>query len=406
MDTQYPVGLGVRKELDHTLGVEVGLRTGVGGEGEVSNVVLDAGLLELLLVLANPGNLGVGVHDGGDGAVVDVAVALSDVLDGSDSLLLSLVGKHGAEGAVTDSADVGDLGAVLLVDDQAAAVIGLKTDVVETKTGSVRTAANGDEDNISVKGFSLAALGSLDVDLDALLRDLTSHDLGVELEDQALLLEDLLGVLGDLLVHTGATNLAEELDNGDLGAETRPDGGLCRCQHSISGYARAAYHLETNDTATNDDHLLGNLLESDSTSGGDDALLVDGQAGEGCGLGASGDEDVLSADLSLAALDKVDSDGVLVLECAGTLDVLDVVLLEEELDALGEARDRGLLRLHHGAEVELDIADLDTAVLGVVEDLVVEVGVVQERLGGDAADVQAGSAEGAALLDTGDLRAC
>ena len=54
----------------------------------------------------------------------------------------------------------------------------------------------------------------------------------------------------------------------------------------------------------------------------------------------------------------------------------------------------------------LDIADLDTAVLGVVEDLVVEVGVVQERLGGDAADVQAGSAEGAALLDTGDLCAC
>jgi hypothetical protein len=38
-----------------------------------------------------------------------------------------------------------------------------------------------------------------------------------------------------------------------------------------------------------------------------------------------------------------------------------------------------------------------------VENLVVEVRVVQEGLGGNAADVQAGSAEGAALLDTGDL---
>lgn len=164
-----------------------------------------------------------------------------------------------------------------------------------------------------------------------------------------------------------------------------------------------AYHLETDDTATNDDHLLGDFLERDSTSGGDDPLLIDGQAGERCGLGTGGNENVLGADRGLAALNEVDSDGVLVLECAGALDVLDVVLLEEELDTLGQTSNRRILRLHHGREVELDIADLDTAALGVVEDLVVEVRVVQERLGRNAADVQAGSAEGAALLDTGDL---
>jgi len=38
-----------------------------------------------------------------------------------------------------------------------------------------------------------------------------------------------------------------------------------------------------------------------------------------------------------------------------------------------------------------------------VEDLVVEVGVVKERLGGNAADVEAGPAEGAALLNACDL---
>lgn len=141
-----------------------------------------------------------------------------------------------------------------------------------------------------------------------------------------------------------------------------------------------AYHLETDDTATNDDHLLGDLLERDGTGGGDDLLLVDGQTGEGCGLGTGGNEDVLGADSGLAALNEVDSDGVLVLEGAGALDVLDVVLLEEELDTLGQARDRGLLGLHHGGQVELDIADLDTAALGVVEDLVVEMRVVQEGL--------------------------
>jgi hypothetical protein len=61
------------------------------------------------------------------------------------------VGKHGAEGAVTNSADVLDLGAVLLVDDQAATVVSLETDVVETKTGSVGTATDGDKDDIGVK---------------------------------------------------------------------------------------------------------------------------------------------------------------------------------------------------------------------------------------------------------------
>lgn len=34
----------------------------------------------------------------------------------------------------------------------------------------------------------------------------------------------------------------------------------------------------------------------------------------------------------------------------------------------------------------------------------VQVGVVEERFGGNAADIEAGTAEGAALLDTGNLR--
>jgi hypothetical protein len=38
-----------------------------------------------------------------------------------------------------------------------------------------------------------------------------------------------------------------------------------------------------------------------------------------------------------------------------------------------------------------------------VEDLVVEMRVVEERLRGDATDVQAGSTEGATLFDAGDL---
>lgn len=83
--TENPVRLLLRDELDEALGVRVGLRARVGAEGELADVVLDALRLELVLGLANPGDLGVGVHDGGDDAVVDVAVAVLDVLDGGDA---------------------------------------------------------------------------------------------------------------------------------------------------------------------------------------------------------------------------------------------------------------------------------------------------------------------------------
>ena len=151
VDTENAVGLSIGDELHLALSVEVGLGTRVGAEGEGTDAVLYASGLDLGLVLANPGDFGVGVHDAGDGAVVDVAVVLGDVLDGGNGLLLSLVGKHGAECAVTDDTDVRDLGAVLLVDHEAATVVGLETNVLEAETSGVGATADGDEADIRLE---------------------------------------------------------------------------------------------------------------------------------------------------------------------------------------------------------------------------------------------------------------
>lgn len=43
-----------------------------------------------------------------------------------------------------------------------------------------------------------------------------------------LLGKDLLGSLGDLRVHSGTTNLTQELNNGDFRAQSAPDRGLYR----------------------------------------------------------------------------------------------------------------------------------------------------------------------------------
>ena len=151
MDPQYAIRLRVRQELDHAVRLEIGLRPRVGREGETAGFVLDALLLQFGFVLAYPCDLRVRVHDRGDGVVVDVAVALFDKLDRRDAFLFRLVREHGAEGAVADNADVGQLGAVLLVDYEAAFVVDFEADVFETETGGVGAAADGYENDVRVE---------------------------------------------------------------------------------------------------------------------------------------------------------------------------------------------------------------------------------------------------------------
>lgn len=96
------------------------------------------------------------VHNTGNSAVVNVAVSLANVLDSGDTLLLGLVRQHSTEGNITDHTDMRDLCAVLLVNDDTAALVGLNTDVLEAKAGSVGSATDGDEDDVSVKLGGLA----------------------------------------------------------------------------------------------------------------------------------------------------------------------------------------------------------------------------------------------------------
>ena len=92
-----------------------------------------------------------GVHDAGDGVVVDVAVAFGDVFDGGDGFFFGFVREHGAEGAVADYADVREFGAILFVDYEAAFVVEFEADVFETEAGGVGAAADGYEDDVGVE---------------------------------------------------------------------------------------------------------------------------------------------------------------------------------------------------------------------------------------------------------------
>ena len=92
-----------------------------------------------------------GVHDAGDGVVVDVAVAFGYVFDAGDGFFFGFVREHGAEGAVTDYADVRQFGPVLFVDYEAAFVVDFEADVFKAQAGGVRSATDGYEDDVGVE---------------------------------------------------------------------------------------------------------------------------------------------------------------------------------------------------------------------------------------------------------------
>src|SRR5690606_1250145 len=88
---------------------------------------------------------------------------------------------------------------------------------------------------------------------------------------------------------------------------------------------------------------------------------------------------------------------------ARALQPVDLVLPEEELDALDVGLDHLVLVGEHGLQVELDLADLDPEAGERVLRLLELLAGLQERLGGNAADVEAGAAERRALFHAGDL---
>ena len=90
------------------------------------------------------------------------------------------------------------------------------------------------------------------------------------------------------------------------------------------------------------------------------------------------------------------------------LDPLNLVLLEEEFDALGDARDDLVLPLVNAGHVDrglgVGLAETDAPLRRLLRDLE-RMGVFEERFGRDAAPVEAGSSERGLALDDGDAKA-
>ena len=228
------------------------------------------------------------------------------------------------------------------VDDDAAAVVLLHAGLVEAEPVGVGHAADRDQHDIGFDRFGRAALGRLDLGLQRRARRIDAGDLGAELEGDALLFQDALRLPADLVVEA-RQDAVEEFDHRHLRAEPPPH--------------RA--ELEPDHAGADHQQPLRHLVERDRLIRGDDALAVDVDALELRHIGAGGDDDVLGLQRLRLAVGALDLDLARRGDAAGAVHRIDLVLLEQVIDALDVAVDALVLELHQRGEIELRRADAD-----------------------------------------------
>lgn len=79
----------------------------------------------------------------------------------------------------TNDTDVRKLGAVFLVDDQSSLLVSLNANILESKTLSVWSSSDGNENNVGVQSLFLATLCGFGTDRDGGSAGVALGDLGV-----------------------------------------------------------------------------------------------------------------------------------------------------------------------------------------------------------------------------------
>ncbi|MNV23794.1 hypothetical protein D3C71_1148300 [compost metagenome] len=278
----------------------------------------------------------------------------------------------------------------MAVDFNATAAVQHDTGFGKAETFSVGLAAGRDQHDVCFQRFGSAALDRLEHHLRTGARLFNGRHLGAELEIETLLGEQTLRLLGDFAVHA-AENIVEVFNNGDLRAEARPD----------------RTELEADHAAADNDQLFRNLGKGDRAGGGNDDVFIDIDlnARNAGNIRTRGDDDVLGFDFLCLTLVIGDGDLAGGNHLAGALEGIDLVLLEQEGNAIDIGLHHAVLVAHHLFKVQLRSGNFDTERIDAMGNMRKGFGRVQQRLRRDAADIEAGAAIGRALFDDGDLEA-
>src|SRR2546423_989662 len=153
MHAEDAVGFRVGQHLHEPFGLLAPERAPVVGEWEAPRAVAGAFGFELLLGLADPGDLGRGVDHPGDGLVIHMAVLSGDDLRDHHALVLAFVREHRTTHHVADRIDVGHSGTAILVDLDETLRVELDADVAGAEVIGIRHAPDRDDEAVAFGCF-------------------------------------------------------------------------------------------------------------------------------------------------------------------------------------------------------------------------------------------------------------
>ena len=303
-----------------------------------------------------------------------LAVFLIDSIFGrSQALGGGIVGELHFAGYVTDGEDAGDAGAAAVVGFDEAAPVRFQAGFIQFQAVGDGPAADGAQEQVRLKGF-IAEFGG-----DAIVGGLeVFQSLAGEDTDAKGFLHVAAHFATDIRIEQ-EQNVLKQLHNCDFHSQVR----------------RHAGQFATDEAAAQNRHAGGQLGDVQKPAAVHHARVPGKKSRHGRG-GTRGDDDLPGANGGAIA----NENGVAVLEgsCAGEL--LDAVGGEELFDAALELADDSILLTDHGGVVHRRAGDGDAEGLGVF-DFREGVSRGDQRLGGDAAPVEAGAAE-LLLFDNGD----
>src|SRR5690348_6430044 len=246
-----------------------------------------------------------------------------------------------------------------------------------------RAPSHGDENFLSGNGLRLSSL-VLECNSGALSIFFHRFDFGFGFDVDALFLECFLKLRRNFLVLEG-NDARQSFEQRHFGAEGAIDRGK----------------FDAHGAATDDHERLGDGLQLQNFAIGQDGVAVNFHAGKGSGFRAGGNHRVGSFNLGGFAV-FFDGNSPRAGDASPASDGINFVFLEEHADSARMFLDDFVLAGQHGRPIDFDVFCFKPKFLGALK-VVVNICVVQKYLGGNAAYMQAGTAEKRILLDYGCL---
>src|ERR1035441_8745542 len=382
-DEELP-GLLVEDHFDQALVLAERDGLAVADEGKAADADVDLFILGRLFGQADRGDLRRTISAAGNQQLVHrMRLQALDRLDADHAFVLGLVRQHRGACDVADGVDAGHAGLVEGVDHDAAA-LGFQSKFFQPEIFDV--AGDADSGDHALGGDLLRLAALLDRRGDAVALLVEFGHLGVGQDFDALLLEALARKSLNLMI-LDRQDLRQHLDHRHLSAERAVERGK----------------LDADGAGADHQQRLRNAGRRHGLKVSPHQFLVRLQAGQHARPRAGGDDDVFGLiGAGWKRTFRRFAFGGLHHHLAGRVDSgfapddRHFILFHEKADAVVEPLGHRARTRDHGFRVVADIVGLQPVVLGVLH-VMEYFRRAQQRLGGDAAPVQANAAEIVAL---------